>query len=114
MAPVWPISGGRRHNEIFDGRLHYALAAGGSFSQIRFQTSIADPLEGNEIDLEGSKLAVVESDIQTLTIRLVFTSHRSDWSSPAMPSIMAFIHFSTNRAGKPGCNRLPRSTKSRL
>jgi Metallo-beta-lactamase superfamily len=81
-------------------------------NQIPDLISIADPLEGNEIDLEGSKLVVVRVGQPTLMIRRVFTFHPSDWSSPAMPSITAFIHFSTSRTGKPGWNGLPRLTKS--
>src|ERR1700688_4128891 len=81
-------------------------------NQIPDVISVADPLEGNEIDLKETKLSSEGADIPTPTIRRAFTSHPSDWSSPAMPSTTAFIRFSTSRTGKPSGNGLPRSTKS--
>jgi Metallo-beta-lactamase superfamily len=81
-------------------------------NQIPEVISIADPLQGDEIDWKETSWSLSKSVIRTPMIRRVFTSHPSDWSSPAMPFITAFIHFSMSRTGKLGWNGLPRSTRS--
>jgi len=64
--------------------------------------SIADPLEGNEIDLEANKLVVVRfRSYPTRTIPHIFTSHPSVLVLAGDASITAFTPFSTNRTGKP-------------
>ena len=84
-------------------------------NQIPDVISIADPLEGNEIDLEGNKLVVVR----------VGHTDTDDTTCLHVPSIglvvagdavyiMAFIHFSSNRTGKPDWNGSPRLTRSTL
>src|ERR1700722_14438446 len=83
-------------------------------NQIPDPISIADPLEGNEIDLEGSKLVVVRVGHTDTDDTSVFTFHRSGWSSRAMPSITAFTNCSTSRIAKRGWIGLPRLTKSTL